>query len=209
MIKKIIFDLDNTLIIWENKYIQALEKAMKKYNVKIDSIIIDNIIESLEKKYSKISKEILLRDINEQCNLDLTIEFINNLFNNQKELADYDEQRIEIIKYLSNKYELVVLTNYFKEVQEGRLQTAGILKYFKEIYGGDTVQVKPNKEAFITAMSPYKPNECIMIGDSLENDINGALDVGLNVIAFDKKDKIPSSNKYIKIKTLKELEKIL
>ena len=64
MIKKVIFDLDNTLIMWKKDYINALIDTMKCFDVKNDPAIIDDIIESLEKKYEIISKEILLNDIN-------------------------------------------------------------------------------------------------------------------------------------------------
>ena len=38
------------------------------------------------------------------------------------------------LKYLSNKYELVVLTNWFTDCQQKRLEKAGILKYFKKVF---------------------------------------------------------------------------
>ena len=65
MIKKVIFDLDNTLIMWKKDYINALIDTMKCFDVKKDPAIIDDIIESLEKKYEIISKEILLNDKNQ------------------------------------------------------------------------------------------------------------------------------------------------
>ena len=32
-IKRIIFDLDNTLIPWSNEYLEAVKKAVKEYNI--------------------------------------------------------------------------------------------------------------------------------------------------------------------------------
>ena len=33
MIKKLIFDLDNTLIMWKPEYVNALRKTLQKYNI--------------------------------------------------------------------------------------------------------------------------------------------------------------------------------
>ena len=98
MIKKVIFDLDNTLIMWKKDYINALIDTMKYFDVKKDPAIIDDIIESLEKKHEIISKEILLNDINKICGLNLDMNFIDKLFENQKKLAEIDDNLIEIIK---------------------------------------------------------------------------------------------------------------
>lgn len=57
MIKKVIFDLDNTLIMWKKDYINALIDTMKCFDVKKDPAIIDDIIESLEKNMKSFQKK--------------------------------------------------------------------------------------------------------------------------------------------------------
>ena len=48
MVKKLIFDLDNTLIIWKSEYVSALEETMKEFNIEsIKLYAIDNIIENI------------------------------------------------------------------------------------------------------------------------------------------------------------------
>ena len=56
------------------------------------------------------------------------MDFVDCLFENQSVLIDIDDSTIGTLKYLSKKYELVILTNYFKEVQEKRLENAGLIK---------------------------------------------------------------------------------
>ena len=48
-----------------------------------------------------------------------------------------------------------------------------------------------------------------MIGDSIEYDINGALNIGMNVILVDLLDKIKEKKEYKIIKDLYELKNIL
>lgn len=207
--KRLIFDVDNTLIMWKDEYISALEQTLNEYKIDIDSKKVDEIVENLEKKHSILSKETLLDDINKEYNLGIKIDFIEKFLERQKELAEEDEKLIETMKYLSEKYELVILSNYFKEVQEGRLEKAGIRKYFTEIYGGDTNPVKPSKEAFEKAIGNHTKEDCIMIGDDLKNDIEGAISQNIRAIAIDPKNKIKENKEYIVIKKIEELKEIL
>ncbi len=115
-IKKVIFDIDNTLIIWKQEYICALKETLDYFDIKIDVNLVDNVIDNLEQNHKIISKEILLNDINEKFNLNLEMSFINMLFEKQKELAFYNKKIFDTIKYLSRKYELLIFTNYFHEV---------------------------------------------------------------------------------------------
>ena len=64
MIKKIIFDLDNTLIIWKDEYLEALRKTLKKYNINEDANYVNDIIDSYEDYYDKYDKEKMLEIIN-------------------------------------------------------------------------------------------------------------------------------------------------
>ena len=206
-IKKIIFDVDNTLIFWKKEYISALINTVEKYNIKVDPRKIDAIVETLEKKFVILSKESFLKTINEELNLNLDMDFINYFFEEQKSLAVVDNELIELLEYLSSKYELIIFTNYFHEIQEGRLKTAQIDKFFSKIYGGDDVPVKPNAEGFNIIIGNDNKDEYVMIGDSIEIDIMGAKNAGIKSILFDYKNVINNSE-YMVIKDLKELKNI-
>lgn len=210
MIKRLVIDVDNTIILWNEEYTSALKKVMKEYNLNVDYKIIDNIIEVQEKVYNRMDKNHLLNDINKECNLDLNIDFIDKLLEYQRDLApEKDEKFIELFKYLSSKYELVMLTNYYTDTQVGRLKKLGIDSYFKEFYGGDIVPLKPSKDAFYKAIGNHKSEECIMIGDSIPYDIEGALNIGMNVILVDLLNKIKEEKEYKIIRNLYELKNIL
>lgn len=84
MIKKLIFDLDNTIIEWIPEYVEALKETLNEYKIDIDYKKIDNITEMQEKIHDTLSREQLLSDINNGCNLNLNIDFINTLIDKQK-----------------------------------------------------------------------------------------------------------------------------
>ena len=188
MIKRIIFDLDNTLIRWDNDYYITLDETLNYFNICYDDNIkskLIKVVNDYEDKYEYMND--LMKqysNINLPSNfVEKWIEYLGNAMPKEKDL-----ELIATLEYLSNKYELVVLTNWFTKSQKQRLENYGILKYFKEVIGTDLVKNKPSRESFIKACGMYKPEECIMIGDSLEKDVNGALNCGLGAILLDYKN---------------------
>jgi putative hydrolase of the HAD superfamily len=207
MIKKLIFDLDNTLIMWKDEYVNALKKTIKEHNINEDVNYINNLIDNYEEYYDKYDKQNLLELINNNIKEKIDMNFIEDFLYNIGFMSEPNEEVIETLEYLSKKYELVVLTNWFKEPQTNRLKTAKIYKYFKEIFGGEEY-IKPNKQAFITAAENTPLDECIMIGDSYNIDIQGAYNAGIKPIFMNPKNK-ENKNNFTEIKTISELKNIL
>ena len=210
MVKRLIFDLDDTLIKWIPEYVSAIIETLKEFNLDMDYKKIDDVTAIIEKKYNRLTKQILLDEINNSCNSKLNIEFIDKLLENQKKLAPINDYEIvDTIKYLSNKYELVLLTNWFTDCQSGRLETLGVKQYFKEFYGADIVPMKPNPDSYKMACGPYEIDECIMIGDNDTTDINGALNIGMKVIKCDLYDRCNNQYDYSIIKKISDLKEML
>ncbi len=207
MIKRIIFDLDNTLIMWKDDYLKAIKETVEKYKIKESYEYISSLIDKYDDEFESYNKKLMINFINKNIKDKIDINFFSDFLNKFGYMSDKDLEVIKTLSYLSKKYELVVLTNWFVEPQRKRLENAGILKYFKEVIGGEKY-VKPSKEAFLNAIGSYKPNECIMIGDNYNKDIKGASLAGLNVIYFNYKNKENKDN-FKEIKKFKELERIL
>ena len=98
----------------------------------------------------------------------------------------------ETLTYLSNKYHLHLISNGFQESTELKIATTGLSPYFKNIVISEKVGVnKPDKAIFEFALdsaSAQKP-ESLMIGDSLEADIKGAINFGIEAIYFNPLNK--------------------
>ncbi|MCW2117771.1 YjjG family noncanonical pyrimidine nucleotidase [Flavobacterium sp. 7A] len=94
---------------------------------------------------------------------------------------------IEILEYLQSKYTLHIITNGFAEVQCRKMTNSQLTPFFATITNSEMAGVKkPNPIIFEYALNlanATKENS-IMIGDSLDADIQGALDVGLDAIYF-------------------------
>lgn len=120
---------------------------------------------------------------------------------------------IELLEYLYPKYNLYILSNGFKELQEHKMQTAGLRKYFKNIVLSDDIGInKPNPELFIHALQVADATieNSIMIGDMFDTDIVGAAGVEMDQIFYNRKglEQLPFEPTY-KVRNLLQIKEIL
>ncbi len=206
--KALIFDLDNTLIIWKDEYVQELCKLLEKHQIKnIDNLYkkVDKCIGNYEKENKELSKESLCNFINKKCNLNLDVNFIDELIATRGNCYTEDQELVETIKYLSTKYDLYVVTNWFTETQKKRLENVGILSYFKGVYGSDNNYLKPNPKCFDIILKDYQSSDCIYVGDNFEYDILMPASLGMDVYWVTDKQ----SSEYKTIKNVYKLKEIL
>ncbi len=118
----------------------------------------------------------------------------------------------EILDYLGKKkYDLHLVTNGFDKTQHSKLKYSGLDKYFKEVITSErSSSLKPNKEIFDFAFNKTgaKPNESIMLGDSIDVDIIGAMNAGIDQVFINHLNiDIAIKPTYV-VRSLKELEEI-
>lgn len=205
-IKHIFFDLDHTLWDFDKNSKLTFIYLFEKHKLDID---VEKFLEGYEvinlkywKLYreDKINKDDLrfnrLKEALDVINFDASDDLIRILSEDYiTYLTQYNflfDGTLEILEYLHPKYHLHILTNGFTEVQSLKMNKSGIAKYFKTITDAEMVGVKkPNPKIFNFALhkaEALKTNS-IMIGDSFEADILGAIDIGLDAIFFNPKNK--------------------
>ncbi|MGN6399664.1 MAG: YjjG family noncanonical pyrimidine nucleotidase, partial [Flavisolibacter sp.] len=90
----------------------------------------------------------------------------------------------EVLQYLINKdYRLHLITNGFEKTQHSKLKHSGLDGFFKEVITSESSNsLKPQKEIFDFALNKTgaRAEESIMIGDSLEIDVAGAMNAGMD-----------------------------
>ena len=97
----------------------------------------------------------------------------------------------EALEYLASKYDLYILSNGFRELQEQKMRSADVRHYFKKVVLSDDIGVlKPAPEIFYFAMSATQSelHTSLMIGDNWKNDVKGAKDAGLGQIYYNVKN---------------------
>ncbi|MFD2514654.1 YjjG family noncanonical pyrimidine nucleotidase [Pontibacter locisalis] len=93
----------------------------------------------------------------------------------------------EILQYLQPKYGLHIITNGFKEVQHVKMNSSQLHGYFREIVTSECCGYKkPDRRMFehLLGRININPEECLMIGDNYECDIQGARDAGIDQVYF-------------------------
>jgi len=119
---------------------------------------------------------------------------------------------VEILQYLLDKnYELHLITNGFEEVQHNKLKYSGLNRFFGEVITSEASNsIKPNKEIFEYAFrkTNSNPASSIMIGDTVEVDIQGAINAGIDQVFVNHTGITPSIEATYSVRSLKELENI-
>lgn len=118
----------------------------------------------------------------------------------------------EVLDYLSNKYNLFIITNGFKEVQYKKINNSKIDKYFKQIFTSEEVGCnKPNQEffSFVLQETNSKVENSIVIGDDIEVDIKGAENLKIDTVWFNPNKQEAKYEPSYEINSLKELLDIL
>ncbi len=117
----------------------------------------------------------------------------------------------EVLDYLNQKYKLHIITNGFAAVQYKKINNSNIASYFQTVTNSEMAGVKkPNPIIFDYALdlAKAKKENSIMIGDSLDADVQGALDAGLDAIFFNESN-LQVANHIKQVNHLLELKKYL
>ena len=124
---------------------------------------------------------------------------------------------LEVLNYLTEKkYTLHLITNGFEKTQHSKLQYSGLAPFFREVITSEgSNSLKPKKEIFDFAFQKTgaRLHESIMIGDTIDVDIVGALNAGIDQVHVNHITKEPVSFSKNRVATytvynLKELEQI-
>ncbi len=199
----IFFDLDHTLWDFEKNSALAFEKIFEKHqlDLNLEEFLLHYIPTNLKywKLYrdEKISQKDLryhrLKEVFDLMNMEVEDEMIHLLSHEYIHyLPQFNylyEGAWEILDYLFPKYKLHIITNGFQTVQAGKLKNSNIEHFFQTITNSEMAGVKkPNPLIFEYALKKANAtkSKSIMIGDSLEADIEGAINVGLDAIFFNE-----------------------
>ena len=200
-ITDIFFDLDHTLWDFEKNSALTFKLIFSKLNFKVE---IDDFLayyNPINQKCWKLYRENKISQ--KELRLQRLIQTFNsmNIQIKQNELNEISNLYIEnlskfthlfdgandLLKHLKKNYRLHIITNGFHKVQNFKIKNSGLKPYFNFIFTAEKVGFKkPHPKIFETAMNnagstPYKS---LMIGDSFEADIKGALKLGMQALHF-------------------------
>ncbi|MDN3724322.1 YjjG family noncanonical pyrimidine nucleotidase [Aequorivita sp. SDUM287046] len=224
-IADIFFDLDHTLWDFDRNSGLAFERVFRKHNITLPLVDFLREYEPINLLYWKkfredrVSKDELRRgrltDTFNIFELKYPLETIDAIAVCYIEELPIDNHlflnTVEILDYLSSKYNLHIITNGFEQVQYLKLNNSGIKKYFKTVTTSEEVGLKkPHPSVFQAALNKASavPNKSVMIGDSFEADIIGANNAGMHTLFFNYRNEAVAPP-YLAITELSEIKKYL
>lgn len=189
MIRAILFDLDNTLLDRSSGFREFAQRFAGKYaDVPQDQRLrwIERLIELDEDGYK--NKPQLFRELPEQLPC-------RNHAGWEELYAFYEREYVqcatpmcgakELLAALRPYYRLGIVTNGVDRIQRGKIDIAGIEKWFESIVVSESAGIKkPHPDIFSQALRELgvSPVETLYVGDHPLNDIQGAYFSGMKSI---------------------------
>lgn len=220
----VFIDIDDTLLDFTKCANDAIKSACNKFGVPYTTTLVDtfhpinlDLWHRLEKK--EVTKEKLF-DTRFQIVFDKLgikadgIAFETAFRENFHESAILVDGARDLLEYLRSKYKVYVASNASMHQQTNRMKRAELDGYIDGYFVSEEIGFpKPQKEFFdacFKALPDVKPQDVVMIGDSLFADIKGACEYGLKTIWYNHRNEPTADVKcdYI-VSRLSEIKNIL
>lgn len=200
----LLFDLDDTILEFAASEHYALKRTLHQVGISFNPTNF-SIYEKINRKCWDAFEEgdLLQVDLNE-TRFSQFLFALNLPTANAKELGNYYlEQLSEKAVFMDGakgfleghyqKYQLGIVTNGLKEVQRPKLEKHNLTHYFKIIVVSDEIGVsKPNIDFFDYAFTEMKfpsKEKVLIIGDSLNSDIRGGHNYGIDTCWYNPNKK--------------------
>ena len=215
--KYLIFDVDDTLLDFYPAFSTAQRNIAEKLGIELSKEYYETDdkcgwraweecrLDKTEEKdvqenyhvyyYQYLRKhfEYLLEAYGKVCDVQELVDCYLKSISSSKIMKEPDT--LSVYTKLSQKYKLILATNGIERVQKERL--LDFLPYTYKLYISEAIGlIKPTEDFYYYIMNDLKCriDECLMIGDSITNDIVGAKSIGMDVCYYNVKGKIKPEN---------------
>ena len=180
-IKAVLFDIGGPIDseILNDKLLKLhFIEEFSKHNITIDNSDIENCLAKLINNFDKnIYLSLCEYFSNDNDNIKISV-YKNILFRSKerdliRKAPEISKDVFEVLKYLSINYKLGVVANQTQDALK-LLKITGINKYFRNFEVSESIGFeKPDERIFLYVMNMLEVSneECIMIGDRIDNDI--------------------------------------
>ena len=196
--KKILFDLDDTILDFHTAERHALKTAFDELGIAAE--------EELLSRYSEINTWCWQQlELGKMTREEVLVSRFERLFREKgincdaRTAQDCYEGFLEsghffvpgaeeLLEKLYPKYDLYLVSNGNTVTQESRLKSAGIAPFFKGIFISEQIGVnKPDRKFFEACFSEipvFRAEDAVIVGDSLTSDIRGGINAGIKTCWF-------------------------
>ena len=193
MIEFLLIDLDDTILDFKMQEDAAIQKTLRDAGI--------DPTEEICQRYSRINKEhwkrmekgeidrnqvlfgrfeVLFADLGTKADPKVAaLAYMENLSEGHYFLPGAEEALAQLCK----SYRLFIVSNGTAKVQNKRLDSAGIRKYFEAIFISQDIGInKPDKGFFeycFARIPDFDPAKAMIVGDSPSSDILGGQNAGI------------------------------
>lgn len=201
--ESILFDADETLFRFDAQH--GLQRMLERLGVSFSLLDFSSFRRENQQLWVRYQQgEITMAELRQQrfapwCEkTGLSTAELSQLFSEAAlETSELLPGASELITALSGKMRLVLLTNGFKEMQAPRLAKHGLTQHFELIVTSEEVGVpKPHPRIFdetLSALGQVPRERVLMVGDTLESDILGGLNSGIDTCWYNPNNKASHS----------------
>nr|XP_019951338.1 PREDICTED: N-acylneuraminate-9-phosphatase isoform X1 [Paralichthys olivaceus] len=205
-VKALIFDLDNTLIDTSRAGALAIRKTSEllKTELGLDDDTISSICDKFKQKLFRECfdpaagrsihdvrvghwEESLRETVGSVPTPSLAAQCYFMWKNSRLEVLSLSPQIRDLLKQFRSRYKLLLLTNGEAQTQREKVQTAKCEEFFDAIVvGGEHAEQKPFLSIFTLCfnMLGVEAQDCVMVGDSLDTDIQGGFNAGVRATVW-------------------------
>lgn len=203
MIKTVFLDLDDTIFDFHKAEAVALSGMLTEIGIEPTPALISRYSEINAAQWKRLERGELTREevLTERFRL-FFLEFgiekspltAKGIYEHRLGIGHYFiDGAEELLENLFGKYKLYLASNGTARVQEGRIKSSGIEKYFEKMFVSEAVGFnKPKKEFFdrcFAEIGRVDKESAIIIGDSLSSDILGGKNAGIKTCLFNPNKK--------------------
>ena len=198
MIKHIFLDLDDTLLDFHLAEKIAMRQTFLAMGVPNDDETLARYSEINRSCWERLERgewtrrEVLVgrfKLLFGELGLDVDAEATQQMYEDKLCIGHYFLEGAEaLLDNLYGKYRLYITSNGTARVQDSRIASADIARYFDGIFISQRVGAdKPSPiffERVFAAIPGFKREEAIIVGDSLTSDIAGGRDAGIKTCLY-------------------------
>lgn len=194
MIEFLFIDLDDTILDFHKAERVALEKTLRSLGLEPTDTVMTRYSqinkehwERLERK--EITREFLLvsrfAQLMEEFGIAVEAALCARTYESNLAVGHFFMPgAYEAVEALSKKYKLYITSNGTSKIQAGRLESANIGHFFRDIFISQDIGInKPDKGYFdrcFARIPDFDPQKAMIVGDSLTSDILGGIGAGIS-----------------------------
>lgn len=201
MVRNVLLDLDDTIFDFHKAEGIALSRALTEMGVAVTDAILARYSEINRDRWQRLERGELTRLqvlvsrfelLYGELGVGVSAEKTQALYERYLSIGHHFLPGAEkMLDELYGRFRLYLASNGTACVQEGRIASAGIARYFEDMFISQHIGYdKPSADFFRVAFAripDFSREETVIVGDSLTSDIRGGNNAGIRTVWYNPK----------------------